>query len=246
VITILDIRKQHSIIILLAVFTFTACAGQRNRMIIRPDPEQIRLEQVNLLEQWQITKSQNGEGETGIPPWVYLYLTGETGGITSMEQREGKFLFIGENRGGSFNALERWVNGFNVLLDVPRLVSARVERRLVSAASLFPDDEYGEYFATLVKKVADGEYPGAVKETSFWVRMERLPAGQEEEDEDDLPQTDALVTEMYVFLILTSIDSETFRGQLRPMMTGIRTAVPPTREQLAAINRVQQTFFEGF
>ena len=111
--------------------------------------------------------------------------------------------------------------------------------------SLYPDDEYGEYFLGMITKVSDGEFPGAVKEQTFWVKRRIIPV--EVEDGDDVPPPETpLVTERYEYFIMISIDKEALQRQIRNIMAEVRTAVTVTREQSSAINRVQNTFFEGF
>ena len=244
--SVFSFDSRYGLGLLCAALMFASCVGQKSKVIFRPDPEQDRQhEQVDPIESWQIIESENGPGENGIPEWVRCYFNGGANGIESLDQYHSKYVFIGENWGESLYALQQWVKGFTVLHDLPRLVAARVERRLVSSASLYPDDEYGQYFENLIKKVSDGEYPGAVKEQTFWVKRERIPAGEEDIDDGEPDQLDD-VTELYEYLVLISVDNETLQEQLRQIMTGNDTAVPPTREQAAAINNIQQTFFEGF
>ena len=234
--------KRYSLL-LLAAFTLAACTGQKGRVIFRPDPGQARhQEPINPIESWQIVGSENGLGETGIPDWVRRYFNGNIYGVETIDRFSGKYVFVGGNRGENIHALQQWANGFTAQHDLPRLVTARVERRLVSSASLYPDDEYGQYFEMLIKAVSDGEYPGAVKEETFWVKRKMIPTDTEDGDQ---PLVDT-VMELYEFLVLISIDRETLQKQLREIMAGIQTPSRPTRDQAAAINRIQQTFFEGF
>jgi len=231
--------------LLLAVFMLAACTGQKGKVIIRPEPGENRhQEPVNPIESWQIIESKNGLGEIGIPDWVSRYYNGNTYGVEAMDRFSGRYVFVGGNRGENAHALQQWANGFAAQHDLPRLIAARVERRLVSSASLYPDDEYGQYFEMLIKAVSDGEYPGAIKEETYWVKRRMVPANTDDADGDQ-PPADA-VMELYEFLVLISIDGETLQKQLREIMAGIQTPARPTRDQAAAINRTQQTFFEGF
>ena len=219
-----------------------ACTGQQHKIIIRPDPGQDRHhEPVDSLESWQIIETRSGPGETGIPEWARHYYGGSIRGLEDMDRYSGRYVFVGENRGENLNALQQWANAFTVQHDLPRLVAARVERKLVSSATLYPDDEYGQYFESLIKQVSNGEYPGAVKEDTFWVKRRMVPSSAD----DGLPQT-AGPSELYVFLVLISIDDEMLQNQLREIMASIRTTVSPTRDQAAAISRVRQSFFVGF
>ena len=235
--------------LLLAAILFTACASsQKGKIIFLPDPvESIPQEQTGLSESWQIIETQNGPGETGIPVWVRGYLEGGARSLESLNAYSGKYVFVGRNRGGNFNTLQQWANGFTAAQDLPRLIVRRVERRLVAAAALYPDDEYGEYFAYMIKKVSDEEYPEAVKEQIFWIKQKRIPVSDEADDgsEIEIPPED-IELERYVFLVLISMDKKTLQATIEKIMADIKTDTVPTRAQTAAINKIHQTFFEEF
>jgi hypothetical protein len=235
--------KLNNFLLLLVTFMLAACAGQRNRVILIPDPAELQQEQNDPFELWQIIESKGGPGDAGIPGWIRLYYNDKNHGLESLDQYYGRYIFAGENRGDNFNALNQWANGFTAEYDLPRLVAARVERRLVSSASLYPDDEYGQYFESLIKKISDGEYPGAVKEQIFWIKRNVIERDEERDADDELAE---VIVERYEFLVILSIDREIMQQQLREIMSDIKTSVPPTRDQNARINRIRQTFFEGF
>jgi hypothetical protein len=87
--------------------------------------------------------------------------------------------------------------------------------------------------------MSDGEYSGASKEQTFWLKQEVQSVNIDEEDS-------VTVFERYEFLILVSIDKELLQNQIQNMMEGIKPGTPPTRNQTTAINRIKATFFEGF
>jgi hypothetical protein len=225
------------------IFLFASCIGQKSRVIFHPGSTQ-ETKQEDSREIWEIIESQNGGPDAAVPEWVSLYLGGKVNEIESLPEFNGKYIFIGENRSENLNVLMQWVKGFAVVQDLPRLIVQRVEQKYITSASLYPDDEYGEYFLGMITKVSDGEFPGAVKEQTFWVKRRMIPV--EAEDGDDLPPPETpLVTERYEYFIMISIDKEALQRQIRNIMAEVRTAVTVTREQSAAINRVQNTFFEG-
>ena len=240
--------------LLLAAFLFTACtaSSQKGKIIFIPDPAQNdQQEQPGLSSSWQIIESQSGSGEDGLPAWVRGYFDGGVRRIESLDAYRDKYLFIGKSRGDNFNALQQWANVFTVAQDLPRLIVQRVERRLVASAALYPDDEYGEYFALMIKRVSDEEYPGAVKEAFFWTKQRRIQSEAEaEENADSEPENAAADhaenAERYEFLILFSIDREAFQTQIQDIMADIKTAIAPTKDQTTAVNKIRLTFFEGF
>jgi len=232
--------------LLFAAFLFTACTLQKGKVVFIPDPAQNNQpEQNGTSESWQIIETQSGPGENGIPAWVRGYLDQGVRGIETLDAYRSKYVFIGKNWGDNFNALQQWANGFTVAQDLPRLIVQRVERRFVASAALYPDDEYGEYFAYIIKRVSDEEYPGAVKEYVFWTKQSRIPS-EAETEEEAVAAEHAEYADRYEFLILFSIDRDTFQAQMQDMMADIKTATTPTRDQTTAISKIRLTFFEGF
>ncbi|MCL2127527.1 MAG: hypothetical protein FWH38_04675 [Treponema sp.] len=236
-------RRSHASLLLIVLLA--ACAGQRNAVIFIPDKSlDDAFERGDSAESWQIVESQNGPGEYGIPEWVRRYFDRDIRGMESLSQFREKYLFVSENRGENFPALMQWANNFSPAHDLPGLVAQRMERKLVASAALYPDDEYGEYFAGVIKKLSDGEYPGAAVEQSFWLKRNLIsnaetPAEATQEDPDT-------ASTRYEFLVLISIDKDALQEMIREIMSGVRAKVSPTRDQIAAINRVQNGLFEGF
>jgi hypothetical protein len=111
----------------------------------------------------------------------------------------------------------------------------RIEARLINAASLYPDDEYGEFFEALVKKASDAEYTGVMKEDFFWILR------QYQQDDEYSP-----IRERYDFFVLMSVKKREFQTQAQALMADIKTDNSPTRDQTAAINRIKEAFFDDF
>jgi len=207
---------------------------------------------VDSLEAWQIVESQNGTGGGNIPLWVHYFYTREARAIEAKSRFAERYVFIAVNQGSNLHALRQWAENFCPEQDLARLVVHRVEQRFVAGASLYPDDEFGEYFMRVIRGISNGEYPGAVKEEIFWVRREmvftegdELRYGFFDADDDELPPAE-IITERFEYLVLVSISAETLQGQIRGIMDGVAVTIPPTREQAAAIGNIRRTFFEGF
>jgi len=230
--------------VLFIVFLFCACTRNRN-VILRPDPLKDMLEQAEPQEIWLLIASQNGSPEEGIPEWLSLYMDTGISGVESLSQYSDKHILIGENRGTNLIALKQWANAFSEMRDFPGLLVQRVERRLVSSASLYPDDEYGDFFVNMIRQVSDGEYPGVVKDQIFWIKQKRLPL-DEEDGYDPVEIQSNFISERYKIFVLLAIDKEVLQRNIQQLMDGIITPRSTTREQNAAINRIRATFFEGF
>jgi len=238
--------RKNKIILLLPILFFTICATKKEPVVFRPDPAQDKLqEQTGSPESWEIIQSQSGSPEKGIPAWLRGYLDKGIQGIESLDVYNGKYAFVGENQGNNINVLQQWANGFTTAQDLPRLVVQRVEKRLVASATLYPDDEYGEYFAYLIKKISDGEYPGADKEQIFWIRQKKIPSSRENDEYSEAPPANDDL-ERYGIFVLITIKKESLQEMIQKIMANIKTNTAPTRQQRAAINNINQTFFEGF
>jgi|GEM_PF-547778 len=237
-----------AVAVLLPAILLASCIGQPPQRIIVPhEPVEARFRDwVDPLETWRIVESQNGPGDGNIPGWVRYFYAGESRRIESAARFAGRYVFVGRNQGSNFRALSQWAENFCPEQDLARLVVSRVEQRFVAAAALYPDDQYGEYFIRVIRGISDGEFTGAVKEEMFWVKREMVPVegGYVFFDGEEFPPE--TVSERFEFLILVSIDMETLQSQIRAVMDGVRTSVPPTRDQAAAIANIRQTFFEGF
>jgi hypothetical protein len=217
---------------LAAALFFSACAGEPPKIIIKPESPR---EAVPPGAEGRILDHQNAaQGE--MPEWVSRYLAGGNRGVEEMEPYRNFWVFVGTNRGTNFTALSHWAGGFTPAQDFPRLAALRIEARLIGAASLYPDDEYGEFFETLVKKASDAAYTGVIREDAFWILRQYHQSDEE----------NSSLREQYEFFVLTAIEKNEFQFQARAIMADIKTAVSPTRDQAAAINRIKETFFEDF
>jgi hypothetical protein len=231
--------------IIAAALVFSACSSQK-KVVFQPEAGPVMLpKQEETAERWQLLESRNGIAGAFVPDWVNRFLEEGIPAVEASGLYQDKYVFIGENRGTNFNALRQWAEGFTVSQDLPGLVTRRVEHRLLAAASLYPDDEYGEYFETLIKKVSNTEYGEAHKEDIFWVRR-RMVSGSEAPVSGETPPGLPPVYERYEFLVLISIDKPVLQNRIRELMAGIKTTAAPTREQAVAINHIQHTFFEEF
>lgn len=238
--------KLRTTTVLLAVLLSACARSVPQRIIVPHDPVGDRfLEWTDPLEEWRIAESQSGIGEAGLPRWVRYFYGRDLLAIESMERFRDRYVFVARNQGGNFEALRQWAENFCPERDLARQIVQRVERRFVAGAALYPDDEYGEYFMRVIRKVSNEDYPGAVKEETFWVRREPVSFGEVLPAYGYVPET-APVTERFEYLVLVSIERETLQNQLRRIMDGVVPAVPPTREQAAAIGNIRRTFFEGF
>jgi hypothetical protein len=210
-----------------------SCINLNKKIVFQPEAA---LEKTESTESGSIAESQSSP----IPEWLSIFISGGIPEAEALPAWQNCYVFIGQNRGTNFNALKQWADGFSAVQDFPRLAAARIEKRLTAAASLYPDDEYGAYFEAVVKKASDAEYPGVLKEETFWIkRQTEYSAGTMETEAGETQDT-------YEFFVLFVIDKTVLQSCIREILSSVKTAVQPTRAQNAAINRARQNFFEGF
>jgi hypothetical protein len=241
-------------------FVLWACVS-RQEIIFLPDPEPVPV-QADLANPGRIIETQNGAANVPIPEWLDRFLgrpvgrpRGARSGNGRLRQVENTaayrntYTFIGNNRGINRDALHQWALELTVAQDFPRLVARRIENRLVEAATLYPDDEYGGFFEAVIKNASDAEYPEAVKKEMFWIkwRNDGNDATVSDPELSGLSEAERdAKRELYEFFVLISIDKSRLQTRIQELLENTQAAVPPTRDQAAAIHRIRQHFFEVF
>ncbi|HCM26668.1 MAG: hypothetical protein A2Z99_16245 [Treponema sp. GWB1_62_6] len=170
-----------------------------------------------------------------IPEWVTVYVTDGNSGVESLDRYKEKFVFVGEQSGTNKNALQLWVTGFNVAQDMSRLMSTRVQAKFAGAAAGSPEAEFGSYFENVVKNVSDATFSGARIDSNFWILKRYF--------KDDNKTVDR---EVYDYYVLVTIDRALLQKQLDNIINGVKLDKPVTKEQQTAVDRVKESFYEGF
>jgi len=219
--------------VFLIVLFYTSCAGQ-SKNPSAPEPDFSIYESERIIEINKIIETKDGAGVNRMPNWFRSYLDGGINEVEKLEAYRNKYTFIGINEGANADVLNKWADNFSAFHDLPVLAAARIENRMIAAASLYPDDEYGPFFERMIKNAYSGEYPGAVKEDTYWIKYWF-------ENEDTWEYT-----ESYMFFVLITIDKNALQANIRNMMARTFSAVTVTNVQRNSINRLRQTFFQGF
>lgn len=170
-----------------------------------------------------------------IPAWVATYIEGGAQAVESLDAYKEKYVFVGEDSGANLPALRLWVQNFNIAQDLAQMVSLRVKTKFAGAAAGSPDDEFGRYFENVVKNTSEASFSGARKETDFWVQKRFF--------KEDGKTVDREAYDVYV---LVSIDKESLKNQIQAVLDGTAADTPPSKEQQTAIDRVKESFYEGF
>lgn len=170
-----------------------------------------------------------------IPAWVVTFIETGVQGIEAMDAYKDKYVFIAEDSGANKQPLSLWMTGFNVTQEVARMVSTRVQSKFAGAAAGSPDDEFGRYFENVVKSAAEARYSGARKENDFWVMRRYFKEDGKSIDREE-----------YTMYVLVSIDKAMLQSQIQAVLDGTAADTPPSKEQQTAIDRVKESFYEGF
>lgn len=170
-----------------------------------------------------------------VPSWVVSFIDAGVQGIEAMDAYKDKYVFIAEDSGVNKQALNYWMTGFNVSQEIARMVSTRVQSKFAGAAAGSPDDEFGRYFENVVKAAAEAKYSGARKENDFWVLRRYFKEDGKSIDREE-----------YTMYILVTIDKTMLQSQIQAVIDGTNADVPPSKEQQTAIDRVKESFYEGF
>ncbi|MCL2801257.1 MAG: hypothetical protein FWD28_05825 [Treponema sp.] len=204
----------------LIIIFLVSCAGRQGAF--RADPDFSIYESSFFINVNDITENRN------LPPWLSAYIAGGIIEIEKMEVYSSKYTFVAINEGLNFSVLTRWSENLSPIYDFPILAAARIEERMVSAASFFPDDEYGSFFEAMMKSAYSGRYPGAEKAGAHWIRIRK--------DNE----------EKYMFFALLTIDKTAMQGIINSMTARTVSSASMTSAQRSSVNRLRQNFFEGF
>jgi len=220
--------------ILLIIIILISCAGQSNKNTFTPEHDHGVAESEKFIDVLNIIETIDGAGNNSLPNWVNTYINGGIYAIERLETFNNKYVFLAVNRGTNFNVLNKWAENYSAVYDFPKLAASRIENKMISSSSRFPDDEYGLFFEAMVKNAYSAEYPGAVKEEVYWLKVWF-------ENENTFEYT-----ENYVFFVFISIEKNAMNSIIRNMINRTSAAVTVTNAQSSAINRLRQSFFEGF
>jgi hypothetical protein len=227
-------KKRPDAIFLFYILILFSCAAQKNFAVF-PAPDKSQNKSENSVEIANITDSRYIEGEPYLPDWLSAFLGGGIEEAERIEAYAGRYLFVAGNQGVNFAAMEKWADNYSVEYDFPMLAAERIDRRMNVSNTMYPDEEYGIFYETFVKNAYGGEYNGAVKEDTYWIKTKITGSGESPAQ-----------SEVFNFYVLISIDTAAMQAAVYNLfMQAFDTAVP-AGAQIAAINRLRQNFFEGF
>jgi len=217
--------KLYLVFLLLTVLLSFSCAGQKKAFIPVPDFSVYNTDKRIDID--NIIQTKDGASAARMPEWLLTYVNGGNRAVEQLNTYRDKYVFVGMSENENFIALNKWAENFTTAQDFAVLAAIRIEERMILTASLYPDDEYGSFFETMVKIAYSTAYRDAVKEEIYWFKKGTVP-------------------EVYNFFILISIDRMTMQFIIRNMMSQAIAASSPSGSQAITVNRLRNTFFEGF
>jgi hypothetical protein len=218
-------KQLYSVFLVLIVLFLFSCLGQSNFFIPAPDFSVFNINRIIEID--NIIETKDGVSAEFMPEWLLTFINGGNRAVEQLENYRDKYVFVGVNEGRNFIILNKWTENFTAEQDFAILAAIRIEERMIASALLFPDDEYGLFFQTLIRIAYGTEYQDAVKEETYWYKRGTDP-------------------EIYNFFIMITIDRNTMQSIIRNMMAQASSIASPTGSQAISVNRIRQTFFEGF
>jgi len=225
-------NKYPAIVCLSSLLIFFSCGSQKAANFFPVPDSGINPEEKSLIiEIGNIIQTKSGTANQ-MPAWLRSFLGSGIGAVEKLDGFNNKYVFIGINEGQNFAALSKWVEYYTVAHDFSLLAAVRIEKRMYLTASLYPNDEYGMFYETMLQNAYNTEYPGAVKEDSYWIKIKS--------------KNDEEYSENYVFYVLLTIEKNVMQSIIRNMIAKTSAAVTLTASQSVSVNRLRNTFFEGF
>jgi hypothetical protein len=225
-------KKKYTAAVLSIALIFFSCVGQTTvNFFPVPDSGISPNENSVIIEIGSILETRNGTA-VQMPPWLRSYLGSGINAVEKLDPYGGKYVFIVSNEGDNDTVLEKWIEHYTVAHDFPMLAAERIEKRMYLTASLYPDDEYGAFYEAMMQNAYKTEYNEAFKEDYSWIKIKT-------ENAEGL-------AEKYIFYLLMTIEKNTMQAIIRNMITQTSEAVTLTKSQNNAVNKLRNTFFEGF
>jgi len=225
-------KKYLTAACLSIILIFFSCATRKpTNYFPIPDSGISKDEDIISVDVGNIVGTKSGSIRQ-IPAWLRSYLIGGIEAVEKLDAYSNKYVFIGVNEGENISVLNKWVEFFTVTQDFPMLAAARIEKRMYLTVSLYPDDEYGAFYEAMIHNAYNAVYQGAVKEDNYWIKIRSKDTEE--------------ASENYKFYVFITIEKSLMQSIIRNMMTKTTADVTITAIQSNSVNRLRNTFFEGF
>jgi hypothetical protein len=235
-------KKKYSAAACLSLILFLFSCGSQNVPNSFPVPDSGINKKNETFVTGNIINTKNGAAGL-MPAWLRSFIDGGIEAVETLETYSNKYVFIGIYEGENITALNKLMEYYTVTQDFPILAAARIEKRMYLTASLYPDDEYGQFYEVMMHNAYSTLYTGAEKEDVFWIKTKSENGDTGEPSEN------------YVFFLLITIEKRAMQSIIRNMIAKTNAAVTTagntiesrmTANQTNSVNRLRNTFFEGF
>lgn len=230
-------KKNISTVVFLCAIIFFSCAINNTITPPVPPKEYFIQEKKITIDIDNITETKHGASVENLPDWLSAFIKGGVEEVEKMSAYHGKYVFIGINEGTNFTALEMWADNFSTVRNFTLLAAERIQRRMVSSALLYPDDEYGEFFETMIKNAYSVVYPDVSKESTYWIKLKT---------NNEIDSGESVLSYIYNYFILIIIDKTVMQTVISDMMENAYSSLNPLDSHRNAIDRLRKTFFEGY
>lgn len=222
------IRKKLLLAVVASSLMFASCASNKEA-----EPKQLD----GSVKTEVLEHKGSVLGVNQLPAWVETYIAEGITGVEKLSSYEGSYCFIGEEAGTNLDALQIWVNNFDVPSEIARNISTRVDSLFTGAASGSPDGEYGSYFENIVKTTSNASFSGARKVNDWWVLTRRAAPDAKNQYIDE-----------YRSYVLYTIEKDLLNQQILDMIDKVASETQNTTDaQKTAINNVRTIMAnEGF
>ena len=215
----------YALSLICVIIALISCSLLKRRYI--PDPDFSVYNFNKTIEIDNIIETKDGASAERMPEWLLTFIRGGNQAVEQLNAYRNKYVFVGVNEGENFILLDKWIDNFSAEQDSAIFAAMRIEKRIVSTATLYPEYEYGLFFELLITMAYGMGYPDAVKEETYWFKTSGEP-------------------DNYYYFILITIDRNRLHFIMRNMMAEAYAQAKPRRAQAVVINRLRQSFFEGF
>jgi hypothetical protein len=242
--------KYTELTVAFACLFLAACLSrpQHEPLPYTKPPEEVRLN-VEILDY------QNSADGEALAEWAELYVNGGIPALEKTDEFAPYYVFVAEQSSPDLDTLLLWRNNFNVEQDFPQFVFLRAYRRLTEDLSINPDETYGAFFETLMKRVISLHWPQARQYADTWLlvhySMAEPAAPELSEPSEPLPVFDEPAetldnSRLYMYLILIVIEKAEVENVLEALMDETAAGLTPRRDQAQAVNAVKSGFFYAF
>ncbi|MDR0409742.1 MAG: hypothetical protein LBH18_05030, partial [Spirochaetaceae bacterium] len=100
----------------------------------------------------EVLDYQGREDGLELEDWLSVYIVGGVLALEKLAEFAPYYVFVVEQYSSNLDTLTQWADNFSVEHDFPQLVFLRVYDRLTGNISAIPDDLYGSFFETMIKR----------------------------------------------------------------------------------------------